>query len=383
MPQRLAPAVANAGHTPKISVLIPTYNYARYLPEAIESVLAQDRDDYEILISDDASTDDSARIIRHYATIDSRIRFVIHPRNLGMVANWNSCLEQARGEYVKFIFGDDLLASPNALRSYAEMLDQQPGANLAASARILVDDNTRMIGLWDNLAPGIYDGPRLIARCLRTRRNLIGEPSAVMFRRASAERGFDPDYRQMVDLEMWLHQLLQGRLAYTSVPLCAFRQHDEQQTAVNHRSHLPYLELLHLVNRYISIPSVQAHLRAGSLAHRLLLFRQAHYTRKAAALRPELTDAVNALTAELSRPWTFVLWLCHRAMRPIENLQRKTISWTRKLKKLFHSRAMTDHGQWAEFSLRLPVNRDRGRPASARAARPFQATPSNGLTALR
>ena len=60
--------------TPKISVLIPTHNYARYLPEAIESVLAQDFTDYELLVSDDASTDNSADIICRYAARDPRIR---------------------------------------------------------------------------------------------------------------------------------------------------------------------------------------------------------------------------------------------------------------------------------------------------------------------
>src|ERR1035441_7330528 len=106
---------------PRISVLIPTYNYARYLPEAIESVLEQDLRDLEVLISDDGSTDGSAEVIACYAAKDSRIRFQIHPANLGMVQNWNWCLSAARGEYIKFLFGDDKLASRQALRK----LDRQ------------------------------------------------------------------------------------------------------------------------------------------------------------------------------------------------------------------------------------------------------------------
>ena len=85
--------------SPSISILLPTYNYARFLPEAIESVLAQDWTDYELLISDDRSTDGSAAIIAAYAARDPRIRFQLQPVNLGMVANWNWCLSQARGEY--------------------------------------------------------------------------------------------------------------------------------------------------------------------------------------------------------------------------------------------------------------------------------------------
>src|SRR3974377_931912 len=100
--------------SPKVSVLVPTYNYARYLPEAIESVLEQDFQDFEVLISDDCSTDGSAEVIARYAAKDSRIRFKIHPANLGMVENWNWCLSEARGDYIKFLFGDDRLAGREA-----------------------------------------------------------------------------------------------------------------------------------------------------------------------------------------------------------------------------------------------------------------------------
>src|SRR4029078_349231 len=101
--------------SPLVSILIPTYDYGRYLPEAIESVLEQDYPNFEVLISDDASRDDSAKVIARYAAKDPRIRAHIQPANLGMVENWNWCLREARGEYIKFLFGDDKLASREAL----------------------------------------------------------------------------------------------------------------------------------------------------------------------------------------------------------------------------------------------------------------------------
>ena len=100
---------------PKVSVLIPTFRYARFLPAAVDSVLAQEFRDFELLISDDASGDGSAEIIRSYAARDPRIRFHIHPGNIGMVSNWNWCLGEARGDHVKFLFGDDCLVSRLAL----------------------------------------------------------------------------------------------------------------------------------------------------------------------------------------------------------------------------------------------------------------------------
>jgi len=82
---------------PKVSVLVPTYNYARFLPEAIESILAQEFTDYELIVSDDASTDDSADIIRPYAARDSRIRAEFHPANLGMVRTGTGACNRPAG----------------------------------------------------------------------------------------------------------------------------------------------------------------------------------------------------------------------------------------------------------------------------------------------
>ena len=151
----------------KASILIPTYNYAQYLPEAIESVLAQDFTDYELIVSDDASTDNSADIIRHYAARDSRIRATFHPANLGMVANWNWCLGQARGAYIKFLFGDDRLAAPHAVRRFATMLDTHPQAALAVCARRVVDAHSQPLEVWDQFAEeGLYAGPHVGRQCL-------------------------------------------------------------------------------------------------------------------------------------------------------------------------------------------------------------------------
>jgi glycosyltransferase involved in cell wall biosynthesis len=319
---------------PKISVLIPTYNYARYLPEAIESVLAQQDVDCEILISDDASTDGSAGIIRRYAERDPRIRPALHPTNLGMVANWNWCLAHARGEYVKFLFGDDLLATPTALAEFAALLEAHPDAALAASARLLVDEATRLQGVWDDLAPGRHEGPALMLRCLRRRRNLIGEPTAVMFRRAMGTRGFDPALRQIVDQEMWFHLLLSGSLVYTPRPLCAFRRHAAQQTSVNNLTRITDREMLHLLARYV--PLLQRWLPPRGFAHRRILFRQWHYMRRAREIgaTPDAT-VLAELRRQLPFPWLAACWVCHRVTRPLENLGRKISQWTRFLRHSF------------------------------------------------
>jgi glycosyltransferase involved in cell wall biosynthesis len=84
-------------NSPRVSVLIPTYNYGRYLAEAIESVLAQDFLDLELLIVDDCSTDNTREVIQPFCDRDARVHFTVNSTNLGMVNNWNHCLKQARG----------------------------------------------------------------------------------------------------------------------------------------------------------------------------------------------------------------------------------------------------------------------------------------------
>ena len=87
----------------KISVLIPCYEQARFLPEALDSVLQQDFQDFEVSASDNASSDDTFSVLQDYAQSDPRIRIFYQSNNLGMVENWSFCLSQARREAVKFV----------------------------------------------------------------------------------------------------------------------------------------------------------------------------------------------------------------------------------------------------------------------------------------
>lgn len=307
---------------PKISVLIPTHRYRDFLPAAIESVLAQDEGDFELIISDDASADGSAEIGRRYASRDRRVRFHEQEQNLGMVANWNWCLARARGRYVKFLFGDDRLESPGTLRRLAEMLDREPGAVLAASARLLLTEESQPLNLRDDLRRrGLFPGPELIARCIFAEKNLIGGPSAVMFRRAAAARGFDPALRQMVDLEMWVHLLLGGALAYEPDPLCGLRRHPRQATAANCRPHVGPTENLLIVSRYIGFLSERRLLSATKLHY--LCYRCLHHSRKRAPRQPDILALEERLALRLSLGWRCALCVFWRATRPFLKAARR------------------------------------------------------------
>jgi glycosyltransferase involved in cell wall biosynthesis len=313
---------------PKVSVLIPTYGYARFLPEAIDSVLGQEFRDFELIVSDDASGDGSADIIRGYASRDPRVRAHVQEKNLGMVANWNWCLGQARGQYVKFLFGDDRLESRQALGRMAVALDVNPSATLAVTARLILDDDSNAIEVWDELgSSGLKRGSSVIVRCLCEDRNLIGEPSAVMFRRSAGARGFDMELRQIVDEEMWFHLLQAGDLVYDPEPLCAFRRHAAQQTVVNRVSNVTSSETLVLTARYLDFLAKHTGRPTDSYSIRRLLFRSIYYSRKNTrrddARTPAVIAAEDQLMARLTPRWYAICLLIHRLLKPLVNIARR------------------------------------------------------------
>jgi glycosyltransferase involved in cell wall biosynthesis len=232
-----------------ISVCIPTFNYAKYLPQTIESICCQSFRDFELLIIDDCSTDNTADLVSNYAAVDRRIRFLVNKSHLGMVENWNACLSEARGEYIKFVFADDRLLSENALLRMMTEFSSCPQASLVFSARRVIDSECRELRLESPFARDLTaDGLDLIRLCVSRQDNLIGEPTSVMFRKACAVRGFRQEYRQIVDQELWFHILEKGRFAYIHEPLVAFRSHPLQQSIYNRSRPLENLEELAKIN---------------------------------------------------------------------------------------------------------------------------------------
>src|SRR5215469_15117301 len=132
---------------PLVSVLVPVYNGESFLAECLDSILAQDFADYELLLSDDGSTDGSVSIIESYERRNRRIRWWRNPRNLGIGGNFNACLNTAQGQYIKYVLQDDKLLSPSAVRRMAEVLERDASVALVVSASQLIDAQSRPIQL--------------------------------------------------------------------------------------------------------------------------------------------------------------------------------------------------------------------------------------------
>lgn len=224
--------MVNANKTPKVSVCIPTYNYGRFISDAIESVLAQTFTDFELIVVDNSSTDNTREVVEIYSKRDARIIYFCNETNLGMVGNWNRCLKHASGEYVKILCADDLLL-PSCLELQVIELERNSEVVLVTCARQVTTADLHPIKVLHYGEPHIVvSGADAICMCFKEG-NLIGEPTAVLFRLKAAGRGFDTRYRHLVDQEMWFHLLEQGSFVALSKTLCMFRQHDEQATNSN------------------------------------------------------------------------------------------------------------------------------------------------------
>ncbi len=236
--------------SPKVSVCIPTYNHAQFIEDAIGSVLVQTFDDYELIVIDNCSTDNTQEIVVPYLSRNPRIKYVRNDRNIGLGRNLNRCLNLATGKYVKILLADDVL-EPACLEKSVKALDDHPDVALLTCARLIVDQRLRPVSVVAySEKPEIIEGGRAIRNCF-FRGNLIGEPTAVLFRRELSTRGFDLEYRQVIDLEMWFHLLEQGNLLSLSTVLCKFRQHEHQGTQQNAREFAAVSDEVKLYNDYI------------------------------------------------------------------------------------------------------------------------------------
>ena len=298
---------------PKVSVLIPVYNGERHLSECLESVLAQDYNDVEVLIADDGSSDGSQKIIEQFAARAPRIRWWKNPRNLGLTANANVCLRAAKGEFIKFVHQDDALLSPSALHKMVSVLDENPAVVLVSSQPHLT--GTKSQPLFFSKKSGRYDGKKTIIACFEKNNNLIGQPTLTLFRKSAAPRGFNERFTGHMDFEMWCHLLEQGDFFHLAEPLATWRVHQNHQTARARKDGTADREAWLLMEIYFK----KNWLRAAATDR--LLFAQIYYLRKKYGVAAAgLTDKMMTQLTARRYAWQ---WLKHRAARPFQQLARK------------------------------------------------------------
>lgn len=199
---------------PLISVIMPCYNMASYVADSIKSVIAQTYPHWELLIVDDASTDETVSIIESYVQTDSRIRLAIKTQNSGIADTRNQCIQTAQGQFLAFLDADDIWHPEKLEKQLNFMLEKNVGFTYSTYDWIDEEGNTlnRFINTIGNLDYETY------------LRNTIIGCSTVMVNKAIIGEVVVPKFRTSEDTATWLDILKKGYLAYAiDEPLVSYR----------------------------------------------------------------------------------------------------------------------------------------------------------------
>jgi glycosyltransferase involved in cell wall biosynthesis len=233
---------------PLISICIPTFNGSQYIEKCIESCLAQSYRNIEIIVCDDCSSDSIVNVLNPYLKKDCRITFYQNEKNLGLVGNWNKCMNYASGEYIKWLFQDDWM-DVNAIEEFVEIANK--GYDFIVSKRNfilneLATDEDKMYyskkvktleNYFNQDEVGCYFPTSKIKDIVVSNiaLNFIAEPSLIFFKRTLIKEVgvYDHLFHQICDLEYNMRLASKVGVYVLNKPLCHFAIHAQSTTNAN------------------------------------------------------------------------------------------------------------------------------------------------------
>jgi glycosyltransferase involved in cell wall biosynthesis len=215
---------------PRVSFVVTNHNYARFLPQAIDSLLEQSFKDLELIVVDDCSTDDSASVLDRYAS-NPRVRIVRHTTNTGSIRAYNEGLAMARGEFIGVFDADDYALDPHAVARQVSVFDADPCVGLVYSAFDQVDEDSQSFRACRPFAQDyVRDGLAEFADLIFL--NYIAHSGTLVRRTCHEALGYyDLGLPYAGDWELWLRVAARYAVGYLSAPLYAYRVHVNNMTA--------------------------------------------------------------------------------------------------------------------------------------------------------
>jgi glycosyltransferase involved in cell wall biosynthesis len=216
---------------PKVTIAIPTFNRAAWIEGAVAGALAQTYPDVEVLVCDNASTDETPAVLARFD--DPRLRVVRQAANVGMIGNWNACLAEARGDYIALIPDDDRI-SPWFIERCMSLVDREPGLPivLGLSDLRLASDGGRVLRATRNkrFASGIWDGIDILNEFLEDR--ISAQMCSILVRTHALREqgGFPPGMPFSLDKAGWAPVLLKGRAGFVNESCGTFNEHETNHT---------------------------------------------------------------------------------------------------------------------------------------------------------
>lgn len=201
-----------------ISVVIPTYNQAAYLPEALDSVLQQTYPHFEVIVVNDGSTDETARIGQFYQQKDARVRWV-EQANQGQGSALNKGIALAEGEYISLFDSDDLM-DPQRLALQYQVFQQDPSIDIVYTAMRMVDANKKPLG---EIRGQDFPPENLLA--LMFFRSLV--PGNIIMAKSLClkQHPFNPHFVHAIDYELMMRLIHLFKFKYLDLPLTYYRRH--------------------------------------------------------------------------------------------------------------------------------------------------------------
>jgi glycosyltransferase involved in cell wall biosynthesis len=278
---------------PTVSVFVLNYNYARYLPQCLDSILAQTYRDFELVIVDDCSRDSSLEVIKPYLA-DSRLRLVANPINRGFAYNLIAATESlTSGEFVIAVSADDLICSPDAFRIQLDLMRKHPQAAFCFSGVQLWKGKEKIEEYHSFPAEVTMDAREGLHALLRG--GVWPLASGTMVRRSAYQAcgGYSRDLAMVLDLQLWLALVMEGGFTYSPEPLLGYRLHDSQMSAALPGIRKNAREVVKVL-RAACLAGESRGLGTGGLARQAIGFHLAY---------PAMQEAFQGLRATAARRW--------------------------------------------------------------------------------
>ena len=213
----------------KVSICIPTYNRAASLAKTIRAMLDQTFSDWEMIVCDDASVDDTQAVVRSFK--DDRIRYLHNQENVGLYANWNRCLKESRGEYVS-IYHDHDTYLPTIVEKSVALLEKYPSASFVHTASLVIDKQDNAIDVDVRSFEEITPGAEIRRQLVNSFSSPVLAASAMVRKVVYQQVGFFDYYNEYglgCDREMWFRLAEIGDVAYVNTPEVFVRVRQKSQ----------------------------------------------------------------------------------------------------------------------------------------------------------
>ena len=222
----------NCVNRPLVTIAIPTCNRASWLKDCVTSALSQTYQHFEILVSNNASTDETEQVLADFS--DKRLRVIKQKTNIGLLPNWNACLAAAKGEYIVFVCDDDRI-EPSLLERCVSLIENEPRIPIVlamSNCHSTLKNRTWPPDLSQFLQTGIWQGTDVLVDYFRNEFSVAMCSIVLRTDLIRAQGGFPREMPHSADIAAWAPLLLEGRAGLVNEACATYYVHEANETGI-------------------------------------------------------------------------------------------------------------------------------------------------------